>query len=133
MGWNPGKIGLSSSSRGVLGPNSGKHVYHWPIGSRFVNANVKQNLGLVNFVPESRVSFAQISFIYRKTAAKAYAKLVWKLALKKWNMNFRLEGSDRENMTTFFRHSFAPGNFPLKRLEKYCSIYFPVRFSGKFL
>ena len=52
------------------GPNSGKHVYHLRIGSRCVNANDKQNSGLVNFVLESRVPFAQISSIYRKTAAK---------------------------------------------------------------
>jgi len=34
-------------------------------------ANGKQNSGLVNFVPESRLPFVQISSIYRKTAAKA--------------------------------------------------------------
>ena len=34
-------------------------------------ANGTQNLGLVNFVPESRLPFVQISFIFRKTIAKA--------------------------------------------------------------
>ena len=32
--------------------------------------NGRQNSGLVNFVPESRLPFVQISFIFRKTAAR---------------------------------------------------------------
>lgn len=30
-----------------------------------------------------------------------------------------------------FRCSVAPGNFPMERLEKQCSIWFPAGFSGK--
>ena len=33
--------------------------------------NGKQNSGLVNFFPESRLAFVQITLIYRKMAAKA--------------------------------------------------------------
>ena len=53
------------------------------------------NSGLENFVPESRLPFLQISSIYPKTTA------VSKMALKKWNTNFRLEHSVGKNRTTF--------------------------------
>ena len=59
--------------------------------------------GLVNFVPESRLPFVEMSSIYRKTAVKAwnwYQRWLWR-ALKKWNTNFRLEYSIRRNRTTF--------------------------------
>ena len=43
-------------------------------------ANGTQNSGLVNFVPESRLPFVQISSIYRKTTVKAwnrYQRWLW--------------------------------------------------------
>ena len=43
---------------------------HGETGRFTVWANVKQNLGLINFPPESRLPFVQISSIYRITAAK---------------------------------------------------------------
>ena len=38
-------------------------------GPFMVWANLKQNFGLLNFILESCIPFAQISFIYRKAAA----------------------------------------------------------------
>ena len=70
-----------------------------PVGPRF-GQNVTQNLGLVNFVPESCLLFVQISFIFRKMTAKAWRwcqRWLW----KKWNTNFRLEHFVRKNRTTF--------------------------------
>ena len=43
---------------------------HGQTGRFTVWVNAKQSSGLVNFVPESRLPFVQISSIYRKTAAK---------------------------------------------------------------
>ena len=37
------------------------------------------------------------------------------------------------NQDYLFKRSVAPGNLPLKRHEKSCSIYFPTGFSGNFL
>ena len=54
-------------------------------------------------------------------------------SFKKWNMNFHLEYSDLEKSDYLFRHSIARENFPLKRSNKSCSIYFPIGFSGNFL
>ena len=68
---------------------------HWQTGRSTVLANCTQNSGLENSVPESRLPFVKISSIYRKTTA------VSKMALKKWNTNFRLEHSVRKNRTTF--------------------------------
>ena len=48
-------------------------------------------------------------------------------------MNFHLEYSDLEKSDYLFRCSIARGNFPLKRFNKSCSIYFPLGFSGNFL
>ena len=50
-------------------------------------------------------------------------KLVSKMALKKWNMNFCLEYSTWKNSTTVFRCSFAPRNFPQERPKKVVFIY----------
>ena len=44
-----------------------------PVGPRST-ANGTQNSGLVNFVPESRLPFVQISWIYQKTTAKAWTR-----------------------------------------------------------
>ena len=48
------------------------YYLHGKTGRFTVWANGAQNSGLVNFVPESRLLFAQISSIYQKTAAKAW-------------------------------------------------------------
>ena len=69
--------------------------------SRFtVKADGKQNSRLVNFVPEQRLPFAKsVSFTENGWEG---VKLVSKIALKKWNTNFRLEHSVRKkkNRTT---------------------------------
>ena len=89
----PGLHSLSSLTEGT----SAIVVYHlhWQTCRSMVLANGTQNSGLENFVPESCLPFEQISSIYRKTTA------VSKMALKKWNTNFRLEHSVRKNRTTF--------------------------------
>ena len=79
----------------------------------------KQNSVLVDVVPESRLPFVQISFIYRKTAAKTlkwYQGLIWRKETRP------------EKQKTLFRHSFAPGNFPLKFFEQSSG----VPFTGSF-
>ena len=45
--------------------------FTWQTGRFTVFVNGSRSLGLVNFVPESRIPLVQISSIYRKTAAKA--------------------------------------------------------------
>ena len=56
-------------------PNSHKRVmkllHTGQTGWFTVWANGEQNSGKVNFVANSSLPFVQISFIYRKTAAKA--------------------------------------------------------------
>ena len=61
-------------------------------------ANGKRNSGLVNFIPESRLSFVQIISTTKKRSKKRprSLKLLSKTALKKWNTNFRLEHSVRK-------------------------------------
>ena len=55
------------------------------------------------------------------------------MGLKEWNLNFRLEHSDRGRQNQLFRCSIASGNFPLERgPEKSRSIYFPTGFFGTF-
>lgn len=55
-------------------------------------------------------------------------KLVSKMVLKKWNMNFCLEKQDY-----LFTCSFAPRNFPLEQPKKVVSIYFPTGLSRNVL
>ena len=63
--------------------------------------NRKQNLGLGKFRPGIALSICAniISSIYgkRPRSSQRTLKLVSKMALKKWNTNFRLEHSDQEN------------------------------------
>ena len=50
-------------------------LIHGQAGRSTVWANGTQNLGLVNFLPESRLPFTvQISSIYQKTTAKALTR-----------------------------------------------------------
>ena len=104
---------------------------HGQTGGFMVWVNGSQSSGLVNFVPESPLPFVQISSNYRKKSREGL-KLVSKMALKEWNTNFRLEYSIWKNRTNFCRCSVAPGNFPLGRPKKLCSIYFPTGFPENF-
>ena len=66
------------------------HLYG-QTGRFTVWANGKQNSGLVNFVPESRLPFVQISSIHPKTAAKAwnwYQRRLWRngTRISVWNI-----------------------------------------------
>ena len=85
--------------------------------------NGKQNSVLVDVVPESRLPFVQISFIYRKTAAKTL----------KWYQGWLWRKETRpEKQKTLFRHSIAPGNVSTEIFWTVvrCSIYrfFPTVF-----
>ena len=102
-----------------------------PVRSRVGKVVSKIQIGdLVNFVPESRLPFAQISSIYQKNGRESI-KLISKVALKKWNKNFR-ETFRLEKQDYLFRCSIT-GNFPPERPQKSCSFYFPIRFPGNFL
>ena len=127
-------------------------LIHGQAGRSTVWANGTQNLGLVNFVPESRLPFVQISSIYHKTTAKAltrYQRWLWRNGSRISVWIFRPEKQDN-----LFRCSVAPGNFLMERLKKSslrgrrsraqippspspfnyknsCAIYFPTGFSGK--
>ena len=64
---------------------------HGQIGRSTVWANVTQNSGLANFVPESRLPFVQISSTYQKTTAKAwtrYQRWLWRngTQISVWNI-----------------------------------------------
>ena len=98
------------------------YYLHGQTGRSTVWENANQNLGLVNVVTESRLPFVQISYICRKTATKAWNWYkIWLWRNGSWIPS-------RKN-----RDSVAPGNFPLERPRKSCSIYFPTTFSGTFL
>ena len=69
--------------------------FSWETDRLTVWANGKQNSGLVNFIPESRLPFVQIISTTKKLPRSL--KLVSKMALmKKWNTNFRFEHSVRK-------------------------------------
>ena len=78
----------------------------------------KQNSVLVNFFPESAFTICvQISFIYRRTEAKTlnwYQRWLWRKETR------------LEKQKNLYRHSAAPGNFPLKFLEKSSGVPLPV-------
>ena len=91
-------------------------LIHGQAGRSTVWANGTQNLGLVNFVPESRLPFVQISSIYHKTTAKAltrYQRWLWRNGSRISVWIFRPEKQDN-----LFRCSVAPGNFLMERLKK---------------
>ena len=60
-------------------------------------------------------------------------KLVSKMALRKWNTNFRLEYFVRKNRTTFSDVPLLPEIFRWEDPKKSCSIHFRTGFPGKFL
>ena len=107
---------------------------HGQTGLFMVWVNGSQSSGLVNFVPQSRlpsVSLAQISSIYRKTAAKAwnwYQGWLWRNGprISVWNIPY----GKTELPFQMFRFS---RNFPWGRHKKSFSIYFPTGFPGKLL
>ena len=64
---------------------------HGQTGRFSVWVNGSQSLGPVNFVPESRLPYVQISSIYRKTAAKVwnwYQRWLWRneTRISVWNI-----------------------------------------------
>ena len=99
------------------------YYLHGQTGRSTVWEKGNQNLGLVNVVTESRLPFVQISYICRKTATKAWTGI--KDGFEEREHEFRPEKQDY-----LFRDSVIPGNSPLERPRKSCSIYFPTRFSG---
>ena len=77
-------------------------------GQFTVWTNDKQNSGLINFIPESRLQFVQIQTIYRKYL---YCKKGCFEEIE-WNTNFRLENSAvQKNLTIFSNAPFLPGIF----------------------
>ena len=74
-------------------------LIHGQAGRSTVWANGTQNLGLVNFVPESRLPFVQISSIYQKTTAKALTRI--KDGFEEMDHGFPFGYSVRKNRTTF--------------------------------
>ena len=74
-------------------------LIHGQAGRSTVWANGTQNLGLVNFVPESRLPFVQISSIYQKTIAKALTRI--KDGFEEMDHGFPFGYSVRKNRTTF--------------------------------
>ena len=92
-------------------------------------ANGNQNLGAVNFLPESRLPFAQISSIYRKTAPRKPEKLALS-GFEGMEHEFSCRTLLPEKQDYLLRCSIALGNFPLKRPKKSCSFYFSTGLSG---
>ena len=93
--------------------------------------NGSQTSGLANFVPESPLPFVKISVINRKTTSEGL-KLVSKIALKKWNTNFRLEYSIRKNRTTFSDVPLPPEIFRWEDLKSCVPFTFQPDFPGNF-
>ena len=90
-----------------------------------VSVNGKLNSGVVNFFPESRLPFAQISSICQKTAAKAkawnwYQRRLWRneTRISVWNIPSGKTGLP-------FKMFRCPLNNPKSRI--------PPGFSGNFL
>ena len=73
---------------------------HGQTGWSMVWANEMHNSGLVNFILELHSPFVQITSIIPKNDSEGL-KLVSKLALKKWNINFVLEYFVRQKGKTF--------------------------------
>ena len=90
------KLGVIACSRFCIAQISTGNKYSgclqftwqtWRLFTFWVNG--KQNWERVNFVPESRLPFAQISSIYRKAAAKAWNRYQWWL----WRNVTRIAGT----------------------------------------
>ena len=61
-----------------------------------LNGQMVSNSSVVNFVPESRLPFVQISFIYRKTAAEA-----WNWCQRWLGLKYFIRKKKQTNKTTF--------------------------------
>ena len=92
--------------------------------------NGEQNSGKVNFVPDSRLPFVQISFIYQKTAAKAWNWYQGGFEVNGTRISFGTFCPEKQDC--LFRSSVAPGKFLLEWPKRSCSLYFATRFSGNF-
>ena len=114
---------------GLLGVFEGcLHHLHGQAG-RFTGwANGKQNVGRVNFVPESHLPFDKSAPFTQKWLQRP--KLI---ALKKWNSNFNLESSVGKNRTISLDDSLLPEIFCRNDLKKSCSIHLPIGFSRNVL
>ena len=79
-----------------------KVVYHLhgKTGQVTVWVNDKQNSGVVNFFIEWHLPFCSKQFHLQEDGREGL-KLVSKLALKKWNTNFRLRHSVQKKRATF--------------------------------
>ena len=82
---------------------------HGQTGRFTVWTNGKQNSGLVNFVPETRLP----SFTEKRPRR---LETGMKMSLKKWNTNFRLVHPEKQDH--LFRCSVASGSFPLERAKR---------------
>ena len=105
-------------------------VYHLHGGTgRFtVWESGKQNSRLASFVPESRLPFAVTFTEYGREGLK----LVSKMAFTKWNTNFRLEHSDRENRTTFSDVPLLPEIFHRNDPKRSAPLTFQLGFPQTF-
>ena len=100
--------------------------------SRFtVRADGKQNSGLVNFIPEQRLPFTKISFIYRKRPRRRETGIKDSFEEMEHEFPFGIFRAEKQDYLIIC--SVVPGNFPLARPKKSCSIYFQTGFSGYFL
>ena len=92
--------------------------------SRFtVKADGKQNSRLVNFVPEQRLPFAKISFIYRKRLGRRETGIKDSFEEVEHEFPFgTFRPQKKKKQDYLIRCSVAPGNFPLERPKKSCSI-----------
>ena len=86
---------------------------HGQTGRFMVWVNGSQSSGLVNFVPSIAFTIGTISTnqFHLPENGREGLKLVSRMALKKWNTNFRLEYSIRKNRTTFSDVPFLPEIF----------------------
>jgi len=60
-------------------------------------------------------------------------KLVSKIKFEQMEHEFPFGTFRPEKQDYLFRRFVAPGNFPLQRPEKLCTLHFPTGISGKFL
>ena len=73
------------------------YYLHWQTACFTVWANGKQNLGLVDFFPESRLPFV-VPFSEKRPGEPERGI---KDGFEEWNTHFRSEHSEQENRTTF--------------------------------
>ena len=89
-------------------------------------ANAKKNSGLVNFVPESRLLFVQISSIYLEKNAKAwnwYQRLRWRSG-PRTQISFCTIPSEKKNRTIFSDVPLLCWNDPKSRVSFTFQPYF---------